>query len=208
MAFNVNLPADTTAPAEIRENFRALKEDKIVAADTANTADKLATVRTIALTGDATGSASFDGSADVSISVDVTSADNADTVDNCHAGTEANNVLKLDSNGKVPIANLAGFDNSLNSSGYQKLPSGLIIQWGKSNTSNGTVNITFPIPFTSSCYNVSITENAASSWSTSLLTVYGATGISTTGFTTKALSWNGASFVNASGWFNYIAIGK
>lgn len=84
MAFNVNLPADTTAPAEVRENFRALKEDKIVAADTANTADKLATVRTIALTGDATGSASFDGSADVSISVDVTSADSAGKLETAH----------------------------------------------------------------------------------------------------------------------------
>lgn len=33
-------------------------------------------------------------------------ATNADTVDNCHAGTGANNVLKLDGSGKVPGANL------------------------------------------------------------------------------------------------------
>jgi len=78
MAYNLNLPADTTAPAEIRENFRALKEDKIVAAATAVTADsatKLTNARVISLTGDATGSATFDGSADVSIAVDVVSAD-------------------------------------------------------------------------------------------------------------------------------------
>lgn len=77
MAFNSNLPADTTAPAEIRENFRALKEDKIVDAATAVTADsavKLSTPRTIALQGDATGSAIFDGSADVAISVSVLSS--------------------------------------------------------------------------------------------------------------------------------------
>jgi microcystin-dependent protein len=80
MSYNSSLPANTTAPEEIRENFRALKEDKIVAAASATTADsatKLANARTIGITGDATGSATFDGSADVSISVDVTSADSA-----------------------------------------------------------------------------------------------------------------------------------
>ncbi|MDR3560757.1 MAG: phage tail protein [Negativicutes bacterium] len=80
MAYNANLPADTAAPAEIRENFRALKEDKIVAANTANMADKLSTARNISLTGDATGSALFDGTADVAITVDVTSADTAKSV--------------------------------------------------------------------------------------------------------------------------------
>lgn len=43
----------------------------------AATATQLATARTISLTGDAAGSATFDGSADVSISVDVTNADTA-----------------------------------------------------------------------------------------------------------------------------------
>lgn len=44
--------------------------------------------------------------------------------------------------------------------GYQKLPSGLIMQWGRANAfvSSGTNKaITFPIPFTSSCYNVQVT---------------------------------------------------
>jgi microcystin-dependent protein len=78
MAYNQNLPVDNTA--DIRENFRALKEDKIVAAASAVTADsavKLANARTISLTGDATGSAIFDGSVDTSIIVDVISADTA-----------------------------------------------------------------------------------------------------------------------------------
>ena len=78
MSYNSNLPADTTAPVEIRENFRALKEDKIVAAATAITAesaDKLTNARMISLVGDATGSVNFDGSANVSIAVDVLSAD-------------------------------------------------------------------------------------------------------------------------------------
>ena len=78
MSYNSNLPVDTTAPAEIRENFRALKEDKIVAAATAVTAEsanKLTAARNVSLTGDATGSVAFDGSEDVSIAVDVVSAD-------------------------------------------------------------------------------------------------------------------------------------
>jgi microcystin-dependent protein len=76
MAYNSNLPMDNTA--DIRENFRALKDDKIVAAATAITADtavKLANTRKISLEGDATGSVNFDGSTDVSLAVDVLSAD-------------------------------------------------------------------------------------------------------------------------------------
>ena len=44
----------------------------------------------------------------------------------------------------------ADFSSALASSGYQKLPSGLIIQWGKAldDNANGTIVITFPIAFT------------------------------------------------------------
>jgi microcystin-dependent protein len=80
MSYNSNLPEDNTA--DIRENFRALKEDKIVDAATAVSADtaaKLTTARTIALQGDAIGSTVFDGSADVAIKVAVKGG-NADTV--------------------------------------------------------------------------------------------------------------------------------
>ena len=53
----------------------------------AATATKLQTPRTISLTGNATGSASFDGSGDISISTTVLQADNADTVDGVHAAS-------------------------------------------------------------------------------------------------------------------------
>lgn len=57
------------------------KEASAAVADTATTANECtsnaATARTISITGDATGSASFDGSANVSISMDVTNADSA-----------------------------------------------------------------------------------------------------------------------------------
>ena len=57
MAYNQDLPICTTAPAEISENFRALKEDKIVAAATAT---KLETARAI-------NGVAFDGTADITI---------------------------------------------------------------------------------------------------------------------------------------------
>lgn len=88
MSYDSNLPTDvnvTVSTANIRENFRALKDDKIVAAATAvvaESAEKLANARVISLKGDAVGSASFDGSADVTITVDVI---DADTVDGLHA---------------------------------------------------------------------------------------------------------------------------
>jgi microcystin-dependent protein len=87
MAYNSNLPADTTAPEGVRENFRALKEDKIVAAASAISADtavKLTNARNISLEGDATGSAAFDGSTDVSITVDVINANTATRLENAH----------------------------------------------------------------------------------------------------------------------------
>lgn len=48
-------------------------------------ASQLATARTISLTGNASGSATFDGSGDISISTNVNTATNADTVDGYHA---------------------------------------------------------------------------------------------------------------------------
>lgn len=48
------------------------------------------------------------------------------------------------------------FGASLSTNGYQKLPSGLIIQWGTGTTvpANGTSTTTFPIAFPNSCFYV------------------------------------------------------
>jgi len=54
-----------------------------------------------------------------------------------------------------PAGLMSGFVKSLAANGYQKLPSGLIIQWGKSNyvgVSGGTIN--FPISFTTQVYSI------------------------------------------------------
>lgn len=93
MAYNENLPADTTVPAQIRENFRALKDDEIVTAATSITTTKLAIPRNI-------NGVVFDGSEDITITqlngIDIATVDqiptslpanggDADTVDGLHA---------------------------------------------------------------------------------------------------------------------------
>ena len=57
------------------------------------------------------------------------------------------------------IQKVDGTDQFLNSeaeSGYQKLPGGLIIQWG---TVAAGSNITFPIAFPTACLNIMMTTN-------------------------------------------------
>ncbi|EON0178578.1 hypothetical protein ACNC0U_004499 [Escherichia coli] len=50
--------------------------------------------------------------------------------------------------GKNQIPDMNNFTSSLTSPGWQKLPSGLIIQWGTANpSSTGEVFITFPVAF-------------------------------------------------------------
>jgi hypothetical protein len=53
---------------------------------------------------------------------------------------------------------------SLGMPGYQKLPSGLIIQWGNSGTvgGNGSAFVSFPIGFPNTCFVVNITANSFS----------------------------------------------
>ena len=56
--------------------------------------------------------------------------------------------------GEVGLRSSSSFAASLASSGYQKLPSGLILQWGSlpSTADDGTASITWPISFPNNCY--------------------------------------------------------
>lgn len=68
------------------------------------------------------------------------------------------NVAAVDgATGNVVLGNLPGFAKSFSSYGYQKLPSGIIIQWGNANTNAATqaASITFPIAFPNACLSVS-----------------------------------------------------
>jgi hypothetical protein len=71
------------------------------------------------------------------------------------------------------LSSLAVFDKSLSANGYQKLPGGLIIQWG-SFTSNvdDEQTVTFPITFPTACYAVTSTiSGIVANVSTSSFTV-------------------------------------
>lgn len=54
------------------------------------------------------------------------------------------------------------FDSSLATNGYQKLPSGLIIQWGNSSATSAGNVITLPVAFPSLCAAVHLTVNNTS----------------------------------------------
>ena len=59
------------------------------------------------------------------------------------------------------LSSLSVFDKSLSANGYQKLPGGLIIQWGESGSvaNDNSLAVTLPISFPSACVSVQITGN-------------------------------------------------
>ncbi|AIF51273.1 hypothetical protein [Pelosinus sp. UFO1] len=146
MAYNSNLPMDNTS--DIRENFRALKDDKIVAAATAITADtavKLANARKISLDGDATGSTSFDGSADVTITVDVLTADtSAQCTGNAATATKLETARKIngvyfDGTADITITQLNGKDIATT----DQIPTSLPANGGDADTVDGKHAVDF-----------------------------------------------------------------
>jgi hypothetical protein len=55
-----------------------------------------------------------------------------------------------------------GSNQSISSNGYQKLPGGLIIQWGtatSTSSGDGFQTVTFPTAFSTACYHVNIQQN-------------------------------------------------
>jgi hypothetical protein len=146
----------------------------------AATATKLATARTI-------NGVAFDGSANITVTA-AANGGNAATVGGAAPGTEANNVLKLDSGGKVPAANLpiataaalggvkVGSGLSIDGGGVLSAPqTGIYITervlgvTGHTKWSDGYIEqwgtthwtgtqFTFPIPFPTECDAVYITQ--------------------------------------------------
>lgn len=85
------------------------------------------------------------------------------------------------------------FAASLTDSGYQKLPSGLIIQWGSqtlTGVANGTWNsgtYWFPTPFTTACLSFVVTNSNNNSLSATPVWIIG-NGGSATQYTISAMS--------------------
>ena len=62
--------------------------------------------------------------------------------------------VKWDITGDLLLAAHPLFGASIANNGYQKLPSGLIIQWGSLSTSNTNGTVTFPTAFPNACFSV------------------------------------------------------
>ena len=95
-----------------------------------------------------------------------------------------------------------GANQSLSANGYQKLPGGLIIQWGGLNITTGTV-VTFPIAFPNTLYSVTAAQGANSSATNSTIDTFslGLTGFSASAFNAST----GASTLRT---ITYVAFGR
>lgn len=102
----------------------------------------------------------------------------------------------------------SAFASSLAGSGWQRLPSGQIVQWGTYTTAGGTVNVTFPLAFPNAVFRVLVSEAAATGWSGSNVTMHGVGAVSTTGFTARSVTWGGSSFSGSIATGNFWAIGN
>jgi hypothetical protein len=98
------------------------------------------------------------------------------------------------------LSTITSFDVSAVGNGYQKLPSGLIIQWGTASQTTGTV--TFPITFPNNCLVV-VMGLKDSTYSFSWAPIY----ISTTSWTNSQFSRNDTS-TSIGGSRPWIAIGN
>src|SRR5574343_332639 len=102
---------------------------------------------------------------------------------------------------QIPLASTGANNYGSNASpGYAYLPSGLSLQWGTGNTGvGGLLAVTFPIAFPTACVNVTVGESNAAAWTPANVTVFGASGANTTGFTAYGYNWNGAAFAPGVG---------
>jgi len=104
---------------------------------------------------------------------------------------------------------LGGGNASIDANGYQKLPSGLIIQqMAAPATVNASVTATFPMAFPNACFRVFVSESNSVEWFTDNIVVYGTYARTKTGVGITAYRWNGSSFAASNGALaNVLAIG-
>ena len=138
------------------------------------------------------------------------------------AGT-VNGILKANGSGTVSAAvagtdyltsaNFTGTNQSLTTSGYQRLPGGLIIQWINGNQTNGVFSLNFPISFPNAFLGAVVTEGNADGWFVGnplFITIYGESGSTLSLFQGRMMRiLNGGGFNNNNivSNFNAIAIG-
>jgi len=105
----------------------------------------------------------------------------------------------LIADGTIPYSKLLSTDwtTTQSGNGYQKLPTGLIIQWGATGTV-GDATITFPIAFPSAVYSVTSVSDGANWCATNTVT--------TTTFAVQQRR-NTSGYATATGIVRWIAIG-
>jgi len=107
---------------------------------------------------------------------------------------------------------LKGSNYNTNTSGYQKLPSGVIVQWGNATTVDGnTDTYSFPITFPNACRVVIANEASVSGWGPTnpQPTVYGTLILSASQFRVSGvrIQTSGVPIFEGGIGFSWIAIG-
>ena len=121
---------------------------KATEAGTADTATKLATAHTIALSGDATGSATFDGSGDATIAAEVSKIGGTAISDFIKTLLDDGDAATARATLEANAQNCGGIvAASLGTNGYAKFANGLMLQWGYCRASGTTHTLNFPISF-------------------------------------------------------------
>lgn len=115
------------------------KTAKAASATTADKATVLANSRTITLTGDATGSTTFNGSANASITVTVTHADAADTATSATSATSATTATRLAANKTFSLTGAVTGSASSNLSGNVSIATTYTAMKGASSSAAGTM---------------------------------------------------------------------
>jgi len=158
----------------------------------ASTASALASAVDISLTGDVTGTVSFDGSASVSITATVVDDSHSHTIGNVDylqsaldqklaiadytAADILTKIKTVDGTGSGLDADLfqgaaasdfvkdSDYTTSAVSNGYVTLPNGLMVQWGSTTVSGNQTNkaTSFPTSFPTACFQVIATSVVSS----------------------------------------------
>lgn len=107
------------------------------------------------------------------------------------------------------LRTLYGGGGALGPNGWQKLPGGLIVQWGAGATTSAQYDlITFPIAFPTAARVVVANEANAIGWDTAGVSVFGRSNVTQANFRLYVRTWNGSRFLAAAGIaHNWIALG-
>jgi hypothetical protein len=107
--------------------------------------------------------------------------------------------------GSEQLKKAAMFNSSLSQNGYQKFPSGLILQWGSLTTSNaGDTNVSFPITFPNNILSLVASEYTGSATNAANSPIIGLGSQTNSGFVVSTYNTAGA---RVSDGIKYIAIG-